>query len=126
MQEWLQKLVCLRKKFEKTVGHNVVLYNYGLNNIKNGKVAVVAGGGNSVDILSDIAKEGVNTFVTGITLKNKHSEDAHKYAEKHKINLIGGTHYSTEAFACIAMCNYFKKLELSAEFIEDKPVIEDM
>ncbi|MBU1136208.1 MAG: Nif3-like dinuclear metal center hexameric protein [Nanoarchaeota archaeon] len=116
----------LRKKFQNVVGHKVSLYNYGDNKIKDRTVAVIAGGGNDVDMLEDIAKAGVNTFVTGITVKNKHSKKAHDFAEKHRINVLGGTHYSTERFACISMVNYFKKIGLPSEFVEDKPVIEDM
>ncbi|MFZ3085926.1 MAG: Nif3-like dinuclear metal center hexameric protein [Candidatus Hydromicrobium sp.] len=116
----------LRKRFEEAVGHNVSLYNYGNGKIKDRTVAVIAGGGNDVDMLKEIAKAGVNTFVTGITVKNDHSRKAHDFAEKHKINILGGTHYSTERFACIKMCNYFKKIGLPSEFIEDKPVMEDM
>lgn len=116
----------LRKRFEEAVGHNVSLYNYGNGKIKDRTVAVIAGGGNDVDMLKEIAKAGVNTFVTGITVKNDHSRKAHDFAEKHKINILGGTHYSTERFACIKMCNYFKKIRLPSEFIEDKPVMEDM
>ncbi len=96
------------------------------NKIKNGIVAVIAGGGNDVEMLKEITKAGVNTFVTGITVKNDHSRKAHEFAEKHKINILGGTHYSTERFACIKMCEYFKKSGLSSEFVEDKPVMEDM
>ena len=116
----------LRKRFEEAVGHNVSLYNYGNGKIKDRTVAVIAGGGNDVDMLKEIAKAGVNTFVTGVTVKNDHSRKAHDFAEKHKINILGGTHYSTERFACIKMCNYFKKIRLPSEFIEDKPVMEDM
>jgi len=116
----------LREKFQEAVGHKVSLYNYGDKEIKNSTVAVVAGGGNSVDILKDIARAGVNTFITGITVKNKHSQKAHDFAEKHKINLLGGTHYSTEKFACISMVDYFEKLGLPSEFIEGKPVMEDL
>jgi len=116
----------LRRKFQETIGHKVGLYSYGNNDIKDRAVAVVAGGGNEVDILEEIAKAGINTFVTGITVKNDHSEKAHEFAEKHKINILGGTHYSTERFACIAMCDYFKKVGLPSEFIKGKPVMEDM
>jgi len=52
--------------------------------------------------------------------------EAHKIAEENGINVLGGTHYSTEKFACIAMVDYFKKLNLPSEFIEDEPVLEDM
>lgn len=116
----------LRKKFQKAVGHQVGLYKYGDNEIKDQNVAVIAGGGNDVNMLGEVVKAGINTFVTGITLKNEHSQGAHDFAAKHRINVLGGTHYSTERFACISMIDYFQKIGLLSEFIEDKPVMEDM
>jgi len=116
----------LRKRFEKVVGHKVSLYNYGDNHIKNKMVAIIAGGGNDVDMLEEIANEGVNTFVAGVTIKSDHSKKAHEFAEKNKINVLGGTHYSTEKFACIKLCDYFKKLKLPCEFIEDEPLLADL
>lgn len=116
----------LRKRFQESVGHKVSLYAYGDKKIKNGTIAVIAGGGNDVEMLEEIAKAGVNTFVTGITAKNAHSQKAHQFAKEHRINILGGTHYSTERFACIAMVDYFKKKGLPSEFIEDKPVMEDL
>jgi putative NIF3 family GTP cyclohydrolase 1 type 2 len=122
----LNKIEELKNKFQETLGHEASLYNYGIDEIKNGKVAFIAGGGNDVDMLKEIAKERVNTFVTGITAKNSHSKEAHEFAKKNKINILGGTHYSTEKFACIAMCNYFKNLGLPSEFIEGVPGMEDL
>lgn len=116
----------LKKRFQDVVRHEVSFYNYGDNEIKEGVVAVIAGGGNDVDLLEEIAEAGVNTFVTGITIKNDRSKKAHDFAEKHRINVLGGTHYSTERFACISMIDYFMKLGLPSEFIEDKPVMEDI
>jgi len=116
----------LKKRFEDTVGHEVSLYKYGEDQIKNGVVAIIAGGGNDVDMLKEVAEAGVNVFVTGITIKNEHSKVAHEFAEQNGINILGGTHYSTETFACIAMCDYFQKLDLPSEFIGDVPVMEDM
>jgi putative NIF3 family GTP cyclohydrolase 1 type 2 len=116
----------LKARLESAIGHEARLYKYGDDDIKNGTVAVVAGGGNDVEILEETAKAGVNTFVTGITAKNDHSKKAHEYAERNGINILGGTHYSTEKFACIAMCEYFRKIGLPSEFIEDEPVMEDM
>jgi len=116
----------LRNRFESTVNHKVSLYPYGDKIIKNNIIAVIAGGGNSIEFLEEIAKENVNTFVTGITVKNDHSKKDHEFAERKRINILGGTHYSTERFACIAMCNYFRNLGLKSRFIEDKPVMEDM
>jgi putative NIF3 family GTP cyclohydrolase 1 type 2 len=119
----------LAEKFEKTVGHSVKIWNYGTEEIKDGNVAVVAGGGNDPGILSEVAKLGINTFVNGVTFPNKDYEPsmlAHKVAEENKINMIGGTHYSTEKFACIKMLDYFKKLGILAEFIEDNPDMGDL
>jgi len=115
----------LRKIFEKAVGHKVSLYDYGDIKIKEGIVAVVAGGGLD-EAIKEIAQNEVNTFITGISAKNDHSKKSHEFAKKHKINILGGTHYSTEKFACIKICEYFNKLKLPSEFIEDNPVIEDM
>ena len=116
----------LKRRFQDVLGHEVSLYNYGDNEIKNRTVSIVAGGGNEVNILEDIVKAGVNAFITGITAKNDYSQKAHKFAEKYRINILGGTHYSTEKFACISMVDYFKKIGLPSEFIEDNPVMEDM
>jgi putative NIF3 family GTP cyclohydrolase 1 type 2 len=116
----------LERRFEEIVEHKVSLYNYGDNEIKNGIVAVIAGGGNDPDMLEDVAKAEVNTFVTGITIKNDHSKKAHDFAEKNRMNILGGTHYSTEKFACLSMVDYFQKFGLPSEFIKDKPVMEDM
>lgn len=116
----------LKKKFESALGHKASIYNYGNNEIKNGKVAIVAGGGNSIDILEEIKENKINTFVTGITAKNSHSKAAHDFAKENKINILGGTHYSTEKFACIAMCDYFEKQGLPSRFIDDYPVMEDL
>lgn len=116
----------LKIKFKEAIGHEVVLYDYGDNEIKEKKVAVIAGGGNDIEMLEEIIKEGVNTFATGITAKTEYSKKAHDFAEKNKINILGGTHYSTEKFACEAMIPYFEKIGLSAEFIADEPVMEDM
>jgi putative NIF3 family GTP cyclohydrolase 1 type 2 len=116
----------LRNKFQEIVGHEVGLYEYGDVVIKDRKIAVIAGGGNGLEELKEIAVAGVNTFVTGITVKNEHSKIAHDFAQENKINILGGTHYSTEKFACIAMVEYFEKLGLPAEFIAGVPVMEDM
>ncbi len=116
----------LREKFESVVEHKIALYQNDIDEIKDKIVAIIAGGGNDINMLNEVAKEGVNTFVTGISILNDHSKAAHDYAKENKINILGGTHYSTEKFACIAMCDYFKKIGLPCEFIEDKPVLEDI
>ena len=102
------------------------LYQYDDNQIRDGKIAIVAGGGNSVEILQEVSDLGVNTFVTGVTILNKHSQEAHDFAKTNRINILGGTHYSTEKFACIEMCKYFRKLGLSCKFIAGKPSLKDL
>lgn len=119
----------MAEKFKETVGHKVKIWNYGTDEIKNSKVAVVAGGGNDPEILTEIAKLGVNTFLTGVTYPNSDYEpsiQAHKVAKDNNINMIGGTHYSTEKFACIKMTEYFEKLGIQSEFIKDNPDMGDL
>jgi len=115
----------LREKFQEAVGHEVSLYNYGDSEIKNGVVAVVAGGGLG-ETIEEIARNKVNVLVTGIGAKSDYSKGPHEFAEKNRINILAGTHYSTERFACMSMVDYFKELGLSSEFVEDDPVMEDM
>ena len=122
----IQSVQELRKKYQSLIGHKASLYQYGTNAIKNQKVALVGGGGNKVEFIKELVKEGVNTFVTGVTVLNEYSEETHNYAKKNKINILGGTHYSSEKFACIAMCEYFRKLGLPSEFIEGEPMLGDL
>ena len=116
----------LADKLSIIVGHKTKLWKYGSDLIKNQRVAVVGGGGNDPDVVRDVHELGINTLVTGVTVLNDFSRPVHEFEKEKKINLIGGTHYSTEKFACIAMCDYFKHLGLPCEFIEDTPILEDM
>ncbi|MBS1267239.1 MAG: GTP cyclohydrolase 1 type 2 [Candidatus Woesearchaeota archaeon] len=114
----------LGKKFKKAVGHVVKVYDYGDKKI-NGKVALIPGGGFTEE--SDaIAQYGADVFVVGVTALTDYSKQAHEFFKKNRINLIGGTHYSTEKFSMIKMCEYFEKLGLKAEFVEDKPMMADL
>jgi putative NIF3 family GTP cyclohydrolase 1 type 2 len=101
----------------------VKLYEYGSSELHD--IAVVAGGGND-KIVVDQIPDSVNTLVTGISLRNDYSKLTHDVEKERRINLIGATHYSTEKFACIMMCEYFNKVGLDCSFIEDEPVMEDM
>lgn len=116
----------IREVFKKAVGHEVGLYQYGDEEIKDGRVALIAGGGNDLTLTPEIAKEGINTFLVGISSKSDYSKPAHDFLEQNQINLLGGTHESTEKFACIAMCRYFQQQGISSEHIEDVPVMEDL
>lgn len=115
----------LRKIFVRAVGHDVALHMYGDGDICGKKIAVVAGGG-LTEFVEEVAAEGASVFVTGVTALNAYNQRAHDYAKKHGISLLGGTHYSTEKFACQKMVKYFVAKGLSAEFIADTPIMEDM
>ena len=116
----------LHSKFSKVLGHDTKLYLYGDNHIGNGKVAIVAGGGNNKDTVYEMLENNVNVLITGISVNNESYSEVHELEQKNCINVLGGTHYSTEKFACQRMCDYFEKLGLVSSFIEGKPVYEDM
>ena len=107
-------------------GHKTKLYQNGEPSIEDGIIGLCAGGGNQVFVIEELLENNVKTLLTGVTLNNDFFAEAHNLGEKHKINIIGGTHYSTEKFACIAMVNYFVRIGLSAEFIDDVPCLEDL
>ena len=77
------------------------------------------------DLAENAASNGA-LILTGITVENDNTKNSHDYAREKGINIMGGTHYSTEKPACRAMCEYFIKLGLTAEFIEGEPVFEDL
>jgi putative NIF3 family GTP cyclohydrolase 1 type 2 len=116
----------LNEKYSEVVGHKTRLYQYGDKEIKNGKVSLCAGGGNDLQIVKELINEGVNTHITGISVNGPYSAESHQLEIENEINLLGGTHYSSEKFACIAMCSYFNKLGLESEFLIDTPCLEDL
>lgn len=125
----IENISQLADKLKAVIGHEVKLYQYGSESIKDRKVAFVSGGGDSPDIVKEIIDLGINTYVTGITRINERwepSKKAHELLKENNINVIGATHYSTEKFACIEMIKYFNNIGLPCEFIEDEPILEDM
>jgi len=116
----------LTDKYAKVVGHKTKLYQYGENDIANNRIGVVAGGGNDEGVVNELIANGINVLISGLSLNNSYSSAAHQLEDANKINLIGGTHYSSEKFACIAVCAYFEKLGLTAEFVPDVPCFEDL
>ena len=119
----------LKAQFEEVVGHEVALYPYGESAIKDGKVALVAGGGNEAAVYPYLREHGINTFITGIaSMRDSYppSVEAHNSAKENGVNILAGSHYSTEKFACMKMVEYFAKLGIPGEFVPDKPCMEDM
>jgi len=68
----------------------------------------------------------IKILITGVTIVNEYSEKSHKLEKENHINLLGGTHYSTEKFAPMEMCKYFSNLCLPTEFVEDEPNLYDL
>ena len=116
----------LSDRYSLAVGHKTSLYLYGQENIQGEKVAVCPGGGNFIDIVDEMLENNIRTLITGVTIVNDRSKETHEYEKKHKINLLGGTHYSSEKFASMKMCEYFRGLGLPSEFIEDEPDLYDL
>jgi putative NIF3 family GTP cyclohydrolase 1 type 2 len=116
----------LNAVFAKATGHQTKLYLYGESLIQDGRIAVVAGGGNDMEIVPELLKHSTRVLVTGITVENEFSANVHCFEKDNHINVLGGTHYSTEKFACQKMCAYFERLGLPSVFIEEIPVYEDM
>ena len=116
----------LSEKYSQAVGHETKLYRYGDSTIADNHVAIVAGGGNDANVVREVIENGVNILISGLSVSNSYSLAAHEMENEYKINLLGGTHYSSEKFGCIAMCGYFKKLGLPSVFINGKPCFEDL
>jgi putative NIF3 family GTP cyclohydrolase 1 type 2 len=119
----------LAEHIRSIVGHEVKLTRNGDNVIRNGMVAVVAGGGSVGFAAKEISELGINMYITGCTRRGLSVEpvmEFHRITEKSKINVIGATHYTTEKYACIAMVKYFEKLGVQAEFLEGKYYLEDL
>ncbi|MFW9974610.1 MAG: Nif3-like dinuclear metal center hexameric protein [Candidatus Thorarchaeota archaeon] len=118
----------LSKHVENVVGHKLKIWKYGSAQISNQMVAAVAGGGNYPEIAEELVETEVRTYITGVTRKNPSYEPSfrfHEICQKHGINVIAATHYSTEKFACIAVRKFFDSLGLPSEFIEDGPSFND-
>lgn len=114
----------LNNRLSKVVDHPTKLYQYGDDTIKDRKVGIISGGGNEIRFVKEMLDKGVNVLVTGISCDIY--TEVHEYEKENRVNLIGGTHYSTEKFACMKMCHYFNKLGLKSDFIEGKPILEDL
>ena len=111
--------------FSNSVGHSTKLYLYG-DSIIDGNIGIVAGGGNTMETVTELLDNNVKVLISGITVNNDISSEVHRCEKANRINVLGGTHYSTEKFACIKMCSYFESLGLESEFMHGKPILEDM
>jgi len=117
-------IVSLKNKVASVVGHEVSLIQNGGNVVS--KIAIIAGGGLDLDFLPDMVKLKADTLICGITKKNNWTHAPLLFAQENKLNIIGGTHYSTEKFAMIELCKFFHELGLPANFIPEEPCLADL
>lgn len=117
----------LTAALQTALNHEVKCYAYGEAALQNGRLAIMAGGAKNTEIYRELHEKGINAFITGVTnAENPWVADLHTQAKKYRINLIGGTHYSTEKFAPMAMCHYFSALGLPAQFLPETPQLSEM
>lgn len=116
----------LSDKYSKMVGHPTSLYQYGAKDICGEKIALCPGGGNAMFVLEEMLRLGVKTLVTGVTIQNEYAWEVHRFEQENGINVLGGTHYSSEKFAPMKMCDYFARMGLPAAFVEDEPDLYDL
>ncbi len=124
-----EKVLDFAKHVKNIMGHEVKLRNYGSEKIKDGLIAIAAGGGSYPFVAKELVDLGISIYLTGFIRPMPSFEptmEFHRIVEENKINVIGATHYSTEKFACLAMVEYFRKLGLASEFIEGKFYLEDL
>lgn len=116
----------LRELYSRAVGHKTSLYLYGGESIKGERIAICPGGGNDMAVFNEMKDRKIRNLITGVSIVNEHTEQVHRLEKENGINVFGGTHYSSEKFAPIKMCGYFRSLGLPAEFIEDMHDLYDL
>lgn len=114
-------------KTELVVEHKCRLYQYGEENLQDGKIALVAGGCEGADIYEKLRKAGVRLFVTGVGTKEADwFAPSHEAARQQGVSILAAGHYSTEKFALKSVCRFFEERGLKAEFIEETPLLMDL
>ncbi len=93
-----------------------------------GRVAVVAGGGATRQLLEASLEHGCQTYVTGNAATNceldfvqEEVRDFRELAEQAGVALVDGMHYGTEKPPQLAMAAWFRERGLEAEFRPDGP-----
>jgi putative NIF3 family GTP cyclohydrolase 1 type 2 len=123
----LTKVSDLAERMEKLLGHPVKLYHYGSEELQGGKFAILAGCAKNPNIYQWLKEHGINTFVTGTAAPVvEWTQKNHAAAKEHGINILSGTHCSTEKFAPKEMCTFFRNLGVEAEFIDEEPNLDEL
>ena len=117
----------LADALSRVVGHGVRVYPYGGQELRDGHVAVMAGGASNKAIYAELRDKGINAFVTGVTSPAvSWVAGIHTEARENGVSLVGGGHYSTEKFAPMAMVRFFENLGLPARFIPETPNMAEL
>jgi len=116
----------LHDHYSQVVGHKTSLYQYGDENITGERIAICPGGGNAMFVIDEVMQNNIKILITGVTIVNDYSRETHEFEKANRINVLGGTHYSTEKYAPMEMCKYFNELGLPSKFIDDEPDLIDL
>lgn len=107
----------IRGKFQHPIGSST----NGDSEIMDGKICIVSGGGMIPKVIDEMHESGINTYITGAILTNKafrNSQEFCRRIKREKINVIMGSHHTTEKYACIRMVEFFGRMGLQSQFIE--------
>jgi putative NIF3 family GTP cyclohydrolase 1 type 2 len=118
----------LAEAFRAFLGPEIKVHVITRPRYEAGRVAVVAGGGADVDILTESIGRGCQTYVTGNAATNcridwiqEKVRAFRELAEQHDIALVDAMHYGMEKPPQLAMLSWFQRQGLPAEFVPDGP-----
>jgi putative NIF3 family GTP cyclohydrolase 1 type 2 len=118
----------LAEAFRAFLGPEIKVHVITRPRYEAGRVAVVAGGGADVDILTESIDRGCQTYVTGNAATNcridwiqEQVRAFRELAEEHDIALVDAMHYGMEKPPQLAMVSWFQQRGLPAEFAPDGP-----
>jgi putative NIF3 family GTP cyclohydrolase 1 type 2 len=102
------------------------VFDYGCG--KDGRVAVVAGGGDQKEILQQAIDLGCTTYITGTAVHRwsrarEGNREFHELARAAKINLIGASHHNTEKCAVHDVVKFLQERGIPASYLAD-PVLD--
>jgi len=84
--ENVQYMIWGPNKESEAMGHSTKLYLYG-DSIIYGNIGIVAGGGNTMETVTEILDNNVKVLITGITVNNDISSEVHRCEKANGINV---------------------------------------
>lgn len=115
------------RKTEALVGHSCRLYSYGEETLSDGRIALIAGGAEGTEIYETLRRAGVRLLLTGVGSKAADwFAPSHRAAEAAGVSILAAGHYSTESFALMEVCRFFRERGLAAEFLAETPLLLDL